>query len=357
MRSLKFYLSFLFSISISLTVLAGPPMPPPMPTNQVMSQEGCVVLHPEKLPWKQPKEANWLGACVRGKAQGYGWYKFNLTEDGYPASKVDVFLEFQDGDLANDFYFAKMITGADVNYEGFAEAGAYQVNNENCLGLAECVRIMQALKEGGTAPRPPVPPQAPLEPEDIPPQTPLEEAEEKFQEIIYMRLRGALEKRFVDAPEKVEPVVQQFYEFERFFNSYAQYICQRNSRDLENCKTYQYQVANLALNYVIAGANDEAILFKLQGNYKPFEETVCGNSRSVQDSFACIGRAISQKEKNIASKHPRAMDRGSLAIAAYSKAVSLFEASGGSARNAAYLWSYEILLEFIYQQSITPWVD
>lgn len=362
-------LAFLFSFFTVSVVLAGPPMPMPMPKNQVVSQEGCVVLHPESLPWKQPKMASWTGSCVSGKAQGYGWYKFDLTNDGYPASSVEIFLELGDGSLTNDFYFAKMMTGSELNYEGYAQAGGYQVNSGNCLALAECYRTMQALKEKATSPKPPMPPVAPAEPEETVdseeseqieealPETPLEIAQRELKEVMYNQVRSFVRERFQDQPNMNTTVFVSIMSFEYYFREYAENICHRNGRVLQNCQLYQYRIATDALKNLAEGQSDESALLKLRRPYSSFEESVCARRSSMQDLFSCIHTAIKNKEKNISAKHPRAMASGATAIAAYSEALSLMEAEGGSAKTSAYLGSYERLLEFIYEQSITPWVD
>ncbi len=363
MFSLKTSFALLFSFFTFSVVLAGPPMPMPMPKNQVVSHEGCIVLHPESLPWKQPKVANWTGSCVNGKAQGYGWYKFDLTNDGYPASAVEIFLELGNGSLTNDFYFAKMMTGNELNYEGYAQAGGYQVENGNCLALAECYRTMQALKEKATAPKPPVPPVALEESEEsdhseeVVPERPVEIAKRELKNVVYNQVRSFVKERFQDEPELISSVNSNVMAFVYHYEEFAQNICHRNSRYLENCQLYQYRVATAAVRSLAEGKSDESALLKLRRPYSPFENSICARKASMQDLFSCLQSAIKNKEKNISSKHPRAMASGAAAIAAYSEALSLLEASGGSAKTSAYLWSYERLLEFIYEQSITPWVD
>lgn len=349
---------------------SAPPVPPKAPTT-------CTVEHPTDLVWQRPDKSIWTGACSQSKPHGYGWYKFDLSKDGYPQSRVEILIEFNQGAVANSFYYAKMFTQDQVTYEGFAQLGGYQVDNGNCLALEECARTADVLKNGVKSPVPvppkgpavPVPPPAAPQPpeqepqhqqqDDLnPPFRSVDDAQEKF-EIAARKARAYLLQKLEETDEqgnkntyKLDTITSGMIDFERNFPEYAYNICQRNRVVLEGCRIFQYETAVRSLINLVNGADVTEVLFPT-ANYRSLSESCHGDSMSELRN--CWSQKIDGLERNIAARHPNGTKYAVLAFAGYATAISYLNAYGGSAYSDEFLGNYEKLIFYLHEQANTAW--
>ena len=337
----------------------------------------CSLNHPQGVVWKAPAQFIWKGACFNGQAHGYGWYEFNLSNDGFPAAKVELLIEYANGAVSNDFYYFKMYNQDKVTYEGYALLGESQIDAGTCLSLADCARTMEVLKNGVQPPMPPMAPAVPPMPAPAPPTTPpsveqqheniqlpanpqyssVEEAYKQFK--IAARLAMyAIEKRVTEEygdDSFTQDVVNGMVEFEKNFPGYAAAICRRNKRDLQRCQIYQYQVIGASLAAIVAGKPTEEVLPAT----RPFasRSVLCENAGSMGGMINCWRSQVEKFERSLARVHPTAMQYCVAAFDGLSTALTYLVATGGSAYNTEFFGNYETLLEFVSNQAQTAWND
>lgn len=356
---------------------SAPPTPPAAPPIPPKAPISCTAKHPTELVWKSPNKSIWTGGCLNGKAQGYGWYKFDLTNDGYDSSRVEVLLEFNNGEVANTFYYVKMFTQEQLTFEGFAQLGGYQIDGKNCLETAECARTADVVKNGV---RPPLPPKAPQLPPPQPqqPEVPDETYKgnldcfgEKVDDIgdpprhlseiqsllvemqkIGMRCLIHLNEKEYGSDGNASNIVNGLNQFMKYYPTYAHYICQRNGVFVEACEKQQLYMAINIFYDIYASRDIYQTLRDLHGDYRPLGDK-CSNAINNGDFNSCWHNQIKNLENFIAQKHPNGAKNGSLAFDGLAKALGYLHAGGGSAYTGEYLDAYEHLMWNLYDTANT----
>ncbi|UOF02900.1 hypothetical protein [Bdellovibrio reynosensis] len=338
----------------ALAQKAGPPIPPKAPVS-------CQVTHPTELVWQAPDKSTWTGACAGTKPHGYGWYKFDLSKDGYQTSRVEILLELKNGEVANTYYYAKMFTDEQLSFQGFAQLGGYQIEEATCLNSTECSRIADTLKNGIKPPMPPAPPakedpkeKEPTVPDFAPPYRSRAEAHEKFFTAIDT-VRTHFFKKAYEAGEDTEAFWNAISRFQENFALYAQFICQRNKQELENCEIYQYEAAGRSLHALLNGKKGREMVFS-HTHYQTLAVN-CDDS-SEHAYMECWYRKLDQFANKIAQRHPNGTRFAKEAFGHYADALSILYTnySGGSYRfeRAAF---YEQFLFFLHEQANTNWTN
>ncbi|MFV8249073.1 hypothetical protein [Bdellovibrio bacteriovorus] len=333
----------------------------------------CSLNHPQGVVWKAPAQFVWKGACFNGQAHGYGWYEFNLSNDGFPAAKVELLIEYANGAVSNDFYYFKMYNQDKVTHEGYALLGESQIDAGTCLSLADCARTMEVLKNGVQPPLPPMAPAVP--PMPAPPSVDQQRQGVSLPASPRYTTAAAAYIEFVTSvsavtDELVKRAYQSFGEeseyidkevrdgmsyFTRYFPLYASSICRRNKKDLERCQIHQYEVIVASMSAIVSGKPVEEILPATR-SYRSRSE-LCENTGSMADARECWSNQLTKLENSLKRVHPSAVDAGVTAFAGYAGALSYLNAAGGSAYGFEFLGNYEKLLEFINTQAQTTWVD
>ncbi|UXR63284.1 hypothetical protein EZJ49_09360 [Bdellovibrio bacteriovorus] len=332
--------------------------------SQIRTLEGCALLHPD-LPWKAPAQASWSGACVNGDAAGFGWYRFDLAAEGFRDSKLEIFLNLDGGVLANEFYFARITTRNEVQYEGYAEAGGYQIPLADCSVHDQCNLVKAALENDG---KPPVPPARPKNPPTPPAAPPKQEAPpvvkpaprgESLQDSrdFFIRINQQIpifaRNHFPEDPDVAQEVIQSMEIFKQEWMKYAAFICQRGGRQLSSCEKYQLDMMSYLLMRIMAQETEE--YFPVTGGFSNYSENKCASTDSMADHLNCIQRECEKRMRELKGMHPKAMAAASEAIAAYAHGLSYLSASGGSARMSESLYLYERMLQFVYEMAYFNW--
>nr|BFD67201.1 hypothetical protein HAGR004_22230 [Bdellovibrio sp. HAGR004] len=332
-------------------------------SSEVRTLEGCTVQHPE-LPWKAPVQASWSGGCAEGEATGFGWYRFDLAAEGFKDSKVEVFLNLEGGLFSNDFYFARITTGQQIQFEGYAEAGGYQISSADCAVQVQCRQVKTALENDGKPPVPPERPKAPLTPPTAPPKEApsveapvprgdsLQNSREHFLRVsrqipIFMRAH------FGEDPQVAEEVIQSMATFSQSWMKYASFICQRGGRQLSHCEKYQLDMMSTLLMRIMAQETED--YFPVTRGFSNYSEAKCAGTSSVADHLNCIQRQCEKRVRELQGMHPKAMAAAVDAMGAYAHGLSYMTALGGSARMSESLYLYERMLQFVYEMAYFDW--
>ncbi|WP_374000105.1 hypothetical protein [Bdellovibrio bacteriovorus] len=331
--------------------------------SSVRTVEGCSVFHPD-LPWKAPAQAAWSGTCVSGAAAGFGWYRFDLAAEGFKDTKLEVFLNLDGGSLANEFYYARMTTQGQVQYEGYAEVGGYQISAEDCAADSSCRQLKTAKENDGKPPVPPTRPKGPPIPEappkeqapktQIPPpkSESLQDSRDFFQRV-NQQIPVFMRAHFSGEPEVAQEVIASMETFKNEWVKYSAYICQRGGRQLSSCEKYQLDMMSYLLMRMMAQETED--YFPVTSGFSNYSETKCASTNSMADHLNCIQRQCEKRARELQGMHPKAMAAGLEAIAAYAHGLSYMSASGGSARMSESLYLYERMLQFVYEMAYFQW--
>lgn len=326
--------------------------------DQVRTIEGCSLTHPATLAWRKPLQASWSGACVQGQAQGYGWYKYDLTNDGSPDWKVELFMEFTSGVVSNSYLYVKMLNNGSLAFEGFMDLTNHSIDSADCLSITDCARTADVLKNGTKPPQPPTPPNTPppTEPNPPPHETrpvdPLADAQKKFQESWQNGLSSLLARFATDLATR-QAITVAMNDFAKNYPVYAQNICQRNKRNLLNCAIFQYENARISLDRLTLGDSVQNLFFPVAGYVSRAKD--CQKAKSNAEFLTCFQSRLDKDLETVAKNHPNGALYGSKALKGYAKALAFMDAKTGPSLTAATLDNYEHFLRFLMEQAERAW--
>ncbi|UOF02544.1 hypothetical protein [Bdellovibrio reynosensis] len=316
----KLFLFVLFFNFSQIGFAGSPPLPPKPPTS-------CTVLHPSELVWQRPDKSVWTGDCANKTAQGYGWYKFDLAKEGFADSRVEILIEFDQGRVANKYYYVIMYTDNEASFEGFAELGGYQVDLDSCLKISECTRTLEFLKSEVTEP---------IQPTNCLGQEVEEEHEDREglienQELLKTWAAEAAECAIaaVDRDADLSPTIKE--EMDKFIQNFFPFtraICQQNGRANEQCEIQQLRkLANLFRTIHYKHDLDKE-LASLHSSSDSLSEKC--NDQSANNFNTCWTEEIEALEERIKLKNPTAGKYASQAFEALAYALAYLEANSGS---------------------------
>lgn len=325
------------------------------------TREGCSIYHPA-LPWQQPTEASWSGICPNEFATGFGWYRFNLSGEGFPDTRVEIFMHFDNGAPANEFYYARMSTGNQKNYEGYAELGGYQISAEDCSRHADCSLIIKAKENDGKPPLPPMRPSQPPKPPTAPsapshaPDTdlsPVQTIKIKFLNIIQKEIPVKVNAAYEDNPLKAQEIIADFNVFGSRWVDFAHFICQRSGLELQQCEQYQLSMMYGVLSQFLNNKRENAYL--PTNSFSDFGNTICGKFYDRQRSMDCLNEQMDKRISSLRKMHPKAMSVAVDAISYYASAIVQYQGYGGSTAQAETIYLRERMLQFVYEQAHGNW--